>query len=78
MIAYQSLLLCLNYFPHYLPLYCSLSLPKDLKKYPLKITATVKIIANSVCLDGICIISVIIKTIRAPAALKGIHIFIAS
>jgi len=46
--------------------------------YPLKINAAVKIIANIICLNGTCITRAIIKEINAPAALKGIHIFIAS
>ncbi|HEY6882705.1 MAG TPA: hypothetical protein VI278_01565, partial [Nitrososphaeraceae archaeon] len=36
-------------------LYFSLSLPNDLKMYPLKINAAVKIIANIICLNGTCI-----------------------
>jgi hypothetical protein len=46
--------------------------------YPLKINAAVKIIANIICLNGTCITRAIIKEISAPAALKGIQIFIAS
>ena|SRR5436190_15021764 len=64
--------------PEFQVLYFSLSLPNDLKKYPLKTNAVVKIIANTICLNGTCIIKEIIKEISAPAALKGIHIFIAS
>jgi hypothetical protein len=59
-------------------LYFSLSLPNDLKMYPLKINAAVKIMANIICLNGTCITKAITKEISAPAALKGIQIRIAS
>ena len=55
-----------------------MSLPNDLKIYPLKISAAVKILANIICLNGTCITKAITKEINAPAALKGIQILIAS
>lgn len=65
------------YIPSLL-LYFSLSLPNDLKMYPLKINAAEKIIANIICLSGTWNAKPIRKEINAPAALKGIQTLIAS